>query len=104
LEAPFPSARSVASRVLPVLGPLAARGRLETAKKLPLVRAPLLVIHGTEDEVIHYELGREVFAAAPEPKEFWTIPGARHSNIVGAAGGEYVERLRRFFAQVGTGR
>jgi fermentation-respiration switch protein FrsA (DUF1100 family) len=100
LEAPFPSAASVASRVLPVLGPLAARGRLETAKKLPLVKAPLLVIHGTRDQVIDYKLGQEVFEAASEPKQFWTVEGAHHSDIVEVAKEQYLARLREFLDQL----
>jgi hypothetical protein len=97
LEAPFPSASSVAGHVLPLLGPLAARGRLETARKLPQVKAPLLVIHGTLDQVIDYQLGQEVFKAANEPKVFWTVEGAHHSDIVQVAGEQYTSRLKQFF-------
>jgi hypothetical protein len=100
LEAPFPSAAAVAGKVLPLLGPLAARGRLETAKKLAKLRAPLLVIHGTRDEVIDYELGREVFEAAPGPKQFWSVEGAHHSDILQVAGGRYTAKLTEFLDQL----
>jgi fermentation-respiration switch protein FrsA (DUF1100 family) len=100
LEAPFPSAAAVAGRVLPLLGPLAARGRLETAKKLPQVKVPLLVIHGTLDEVIDFELGREVFESAPQPKQFWSVEGAHHSDVLELAGERYIARLREFFDQL----
>ena len=100
LEAPFPSAAAVANRVLPLLGPLAARGRLETAKKLARVKAPVLIIHGTRDQVIDYELGREVFEAAPGPKQFWSVEGARHSDIAQVAGARYTARLQEFFEQL----
>lgn len=100
LEAPFPSAAAVASRVLPLLGPLAARGRLETAKKLEKVKAPVLVIHGTRDQVIDYELGRAVFESAPGPKQFWSVEGAQHSDILEVAGERYIARLREFLHQL----
>jgi uncharacterized protein len=100
LEAAFPSAASVAGRVLPWLGPLAARGRLETAKKLESVKAPVLVIHGTQDQVIDYELGRQVFEAVPGPKQFWSVEGANHSDIPQVAGERYVSRLREFFEEL----
>ncbi|MEX2303077.1 MAG: alpha/beta fold hydrolase [Bryobacterales bacterium] len=100
LEAPFPSASAVASSVLPLLGPLAARGYLETAKKLPRVKAPVLVIHGTKDQVIDHELGRAVFEAAPEPKQFWSVEGARHSDILEVAREQYPARLSEFFDQL----
>lgn len=39
---------------------------------------PLLVIHGTQDQIINYKFGKEIFDNAKEPKEFWTIEGGRH--------------------------
>ena len=42
--------------------------------------APLLVIHGEEDEVIPVAMGRAVYAAANAPKEIATFPGAGHSD------------------------
>jgi fermentation-respiration switch protein FrsA (DUF1100 family) len=95
LEAPFPSARAVAQTVLPLIGPLLVWG-LDVNSRLARVRAPLLVIHGDQDEVIPYRLGRRVFDAAREPKEFWTIPGAGHNDIPETAGPEYPRRLRAF--------
>jgi len=39
---------------------------------------PLIVMHGTKDQVIDYELGRDVYLRAREPKELWTVDGGRH--------------------------
>jgi hypothetical protein len=99
LEAPFPSASAVARYVLPVLGPLIARG-LETGDKIRGVHAPVLIIHGDNDTVIPYELGREVFDAANEPKQLWTLEGAGHNDIVQVAGERYVERLKEFYGKL----
>lgn len=96
LEAPFPSAKAVAHTVLPWLGPLVVSG-FDTARKIAKVRAPVWILHGDRDQVIAYEFGREVFAAANEPKEFWRVEGALHSNIVQVAGRRYVEKLRDFY-------
>lgn len=97
LEAPFPSAGAVAARVLPVIGPLVASG-LDTAEKIPRVRAPIFILQGDRDEVIAYDLGQQVYAAAPEPKQFWTVESAHHNDIIQTAGAEYGERLKRFYA------
>lgn len=102
LEAPFPSRAAVAARVLPVLGPLLARG-FDTAAKLATIEAPVLVVHGTADGVIPHSLGRETFAAAREPKELWSLPGAGHNDIVERAGAEYGRRLRAFYRGLGAG-
>ena len=58
----FASAKPVAGRVLPLLGPLLVSG-LDTASKVAKVRVPLLVIHRDRDDVIDHELGRRVFEA-----------------------------------------
>jgi hypothetical protein len=96
LEAPFPSARAVAWRVLPVLGPALVWG-FDSKSRIARVNAPVLMLQGSRDEVIGISLGRELFHAAREPKEFWEIPGAMHNDIVETAGAEYEKRLRRFY-------
>ena len=95
LEAPFPSARAVAAHVLPILGPLLVWG-FDTRAKIAHVHAPLLIIHGTADEVIAFALGREVFVAASQPKTLLAISGAHHNDIARTAGAAYHERLRGF--------
>lgn len=54
---------------------------------------PLLVIHGTADQVIPIEHGRQVFAIANEPKTLWVIKNAQHIQALGS-----VETRRRLVA------
>lgn len=96
LEAPFTSARDVAGRVLPLLGPLLIWG-YNSKEKIGRVRAPLLVMQGDRDEVVPVDLGRALFEAAREPKSYWAIPGAGHNDLVPTAGTAYRERLRSFY-------
>lgn len=95
LEAPFPSARAVASRVLPVLGPALVWG-FDSRAKIAGVKAPLLFIHGDRDEVIDYELGMDLFREAPEPKTHWTVKGGHHNDLHSVNPAAYRERLRTF--------
>jgi uncharacterized protein len=96
LEAPFPSARDVAETVLPVIGPLLISG-FDSRRKIGRVHVPILLIHGDRDEVIPWRLGQALFAAAPEPKSLWTVPGAGHNDILETAGPAYRERLKSFY-------
>jgi fermentation-respiration switch protein FrsA (DUF1100 family) len=96
LEAPFPSRSAVAGLIVPVLGPLIARG-FETVRKIANVSCPVLVLHGTADTVIPQALGRAVFDAAPQPKRFWSIPGGRHIDPAPVASDEYRARMRQVF-------
>jgi dienelactone hydrolase len=43
---------------------------------------PLLVVHGTEDSLVPFELGEEVYRAAKPPKVLVTLEGARHHEEI----------------------
>jgi fermentation-respiration switch protein FrsA (DUF1100 family) len=39
---------------------------------------PILIIHGTADKVIPYDIGEKLYKAAREPKSIWTMVGGSH--------------------------
>ena len=45
------------------------------------VTAPLLILHGEDDEVIPVDMGRRIFRAANEPKRIETFPGGHHNDL-----------------------
>ncbi len=45
------------------------------------VDSPTLIIHGTADEVVPYEHGRELFEKAGRPWKFASLENAGHNNI-----------------------
>ena len=96
LEAPFTSAKAMAGRVFPVIGPLLMWG-YNSIGRIKDVRAPLLIIQGDRDEVIPYEFGQKLFAAANEPKSFWTIPGGTHNDLHYVAREQFPQRLATFY-------
>lgn len=82
LQAAFTSAVDVgqaAYRWLPVR--LLMRDRYENLHKIDEVTAPLLLIHGEADRVIATRFGRQLFAAANEPKTARFIPLAGHNDL-----------------------
>jgi fermentation-respiration switch protein FrsA (DUF1100 family) len=95
LESPFVSVPEMARTVFPI-GPFAAllSTRYDTVEKVRRIRNPLLVLHGDQDEVVPYTQGRKVFEAAPEPKRFHTIVGARHNDTYIVGGERYFAVLR----------
>ena len=56
------------------------RGKFKTNEHLSGVTCPVLVIHSLEDEVVPYALGRKVFEAAKEPKQFLEIQGTHNGG------------------------
>lgn len=77
--------------------------RFRTLAKLPRVRAPVLVIHGTEDEVIAFAHGRRLFEAAPGPKRALWVEGAGHDDLAWVAGERYWRALGEFAEGLGEG-
>ena len=64
------------------LGSLAG-DRFDSLARLARVSVPVLVAHGDRDEIVPFELGERLFAAAPEPKRFFRIVGADHNDVLG---------------------
>ena len=101
LETTFPSIEAVARSVFRGLpAHLLIRARFELGRRLKEVHVPVLVLHGDQDTMIPYELGRAVFDAAHEPKEFVTIRGADHNDLHLVGGEIYYEALLRFARKV----
>jgi fermentation-respiration switch protein FrsA (DUF1100 family) len=88
LEAPFSSVRAMADTVLPGIGRL-FRTRYDTLRTIGDVQAPLLVLHGDADEVVPWRQGRAVYDAAPGPKTWVALRGARHNDADLAEGDAY---------------
>jgi fermentation-respiration switch protein FrsA (DUF1100 family) len=58
---------------------------------------PVLVVVGSLDPFVPSWMTDEVFAAAPDPKSVYVVPGAGHGGYTKAAGLAYVDRLVSFF-------
>jgi dipeptidyl aminopeptidase/acylaminoacyl peptidase len=58
---------------------------------------PLLLIHGTADQIIPVEHSRRLYAAAGTPKELWVFEGATHCGGYFADRPAYVTRVAQFF-------
>jgi pimeloyl-ACP methyl ester carboxylesterase len=79
---------------LPV-GPLITQ-RFEAVERIAQVKAPVLVVHGSEDQLIPPALGRALYERAPSPKRFVLVEGASHHN----ANAMGMEQLRAAVAEL----
>ena len=62
--------------------------------KVPKITSPVLVIHGTEDEVIDFSHGLAIFERCPRTVEPLWVEGAGHNDVELYT--QYLERLRQF--------
>ncbi|CAD6184928.1 unnamed protein product [Caenorhabditis auriculariae] len=63
-------------------------------EKVPRVKCPTLVIHGTDDEVIDFSHGVSIYEKCPSSVEPLWVAGAGHNDVELHAA--YLDRLRSF--------
>ena len=102
LRSPFTSLPDVAGEHYPWLpvGKL-LMDRYPSLQRIPTLQSPLLVIAGDEDDIVPWSLSRRLYEAAPEPKEFLTVPGAGHNDPALADGPQMLTAVERFLATHG---
>lgn len=102
LESPLPSVVRMTELsypwLAPVIGPL-LHTRYDTLGAMSAVKCPVFVAHGDNDEVIPFELGREVFEAAGAPKVWYPVAGGGHNDMAVMGGHAYFDAIHAFVAE-----
>lgn len=101
LESPMTSIRAMARAIFPWLpvGSLLST-KYDSLAKIGALRVPLLVLHGTADEIVPFAQGQELFEAANEPKRFYAIEGARHNDTYFVGGEDYLSAWETFLDEL----
>ena len=96
IESGFTSVAAMGQRFYPFL-PVRwlTRFKYDTKQYVKNVSCPVLVAHSIDDEIIPYEEGREIFQAAPGPKQFLEMQGGHNDGFV-VSGAVYVEGIKSF--------
>ena len=98
LESTFTSIPEVAADRYPLLpATLLMPMQFNSLAKIRKYRGPLLQSHGDADRVVPYKLGRKLFDAANEPKQFVTIRRGDHNDPQTA---EYYQALVAFLSRL----
>jgi alpha-beta hydrolase superfamily lysophospholipase len=71
--------------------------RFDSARRVPQVRSPMLVVHGSDDETIHPQLGRALFDRATAPKRFLLVEGGSHHDTHAVGRAQLRDALRELF-------
>jgi fermentation-respiration switch protein FrsA (DUF1100 family) len=70
--------------------------KFDSISKVPQLRAPVLFIHGDSDTIVPARMGRRLYEAAAEPKEWYEVRGADHNDMLMVGGAEYFRRFADF--------
>ncbi len=97
LESPFTSIEGFKRDATRMDFPLSfiAEDTWDTAGRIKSVHAPLILAHGTDDQLIRVEFGQEVFANANDPKELILVEGGQHGDVLPVVQDRYLEFLER---------
>lgn len=97
VQSSISSAREMARRMFHIpFFEFIPKTRFDSVRKIRKVQAPILIIHGKQDEVVPCSMGGKLFEAAPEPKSFYVIEDAGHNDVLESGGEDYLMRLRSF--------
>lgn len=100
LEATFTGADDLGAKLMPLLPvKILAKDRWRNIDRAPDLKMPLSWYHGTRDEVIPFEMGKELFEAFPARKCATVFKGGYHNDLWGRGAGELVKRSVIAFAK-----
>lgn len=74
------------------------KNRMDNEAKIPLVQCPVLITHGTADNVVPFRQGERLFADAREPKVFVRMEGHGHGP---PNTDEFFETVKKFLSETG---
>ena len=74
-EGGFSSHKEIGRVFVGFLGPLFVREQYSAKDSIGNFHKPVLIIHSTEDNVVPFKMGQELYDLANEPKEFYIIDG-----------------------------
>lgn len=94
LESTFISAFRVITKI-----PLFPFDKFTNLDKIKTIHVPVLIMHGTNDDIIPFWHGETLFAIAPPPKRFFKVEGAGHNNVMEVAGKQYFQTLSEFLKE-----
>ena len=66
-------------------------------ERIKEINAPILICHGTSDDVVPVEQGCQLYNIANEPKKLIILPGAGHRHLKTFFNVEYFESLKALF-------
>ena len=99
VEGSFPSIAAVVSTFRWGWLPVAAliTQRFDAESRIARIKAPLLVVHGSDDRLIPSSLGRALYDKATVPKRFVLVEGGSHHSTHSLGERQYAAALHELF-------
>jgi len=101
IQSAFTSARDMAPRVLPIIPKWVVRTRYDNLGKVARISCRKLFMHGRQDEIVPFDMGEKLFAAAAEPKECEWFENSGHNDVWISQPKKYYSRIAKFLEPFG---
>ncbi|MEW6087546.1 MAG: alpha/beta hydrolase [bacterium] len=75
--------------------------KYDNLEKINKVKSPVLIVHGTKDEIVPYSQSGLLFEKANDPKYFHKVEGAGHNDIFNAGKGTFKKIIHLFIEKLG---
>ncbi|MBO0855563.1 MAG: alpha/beta hydrolase [Nocardia sp.] len=86
LMSTFTGLRATAQAVYPFIPEPLVPDAFPSLRRIRKLTSPVFIMHGDADELLPVEMGRALFAAAPEPKRLLIYPRAGHNTLISIPG------------------
>jgi uncharacterized protein len=96
VQSSFTSIPDMAATVIPHFPGFLLHTKMDSLNKIKSVACPKLFIHSRADDVVPFQMGRRLFDAAEQPKQFYEVIGARHNETDQIGGSAYFDTISRF--------
>ena len=96
LESAFATAFTVVTKI-----PVIPFDKFENIKKIPNVKSPVFIIHGTADRVVPFSHAENMFKKANEPKIFLPFKGKGHNDPFPMEK-KFQENIKKFVESIST--
>ena len=101
VQSAFTSAPDMAPRVVPWFPKFLVRTKFDNREKVARITCRKLFIHSRRDEIVPFDMGEALFAAAAEPKECEWFTGGGHNDLTISYPKKYYSRLEKFLEPFG---
>ncbi len=104
IEAGFANGQAMSESANPLGMPVTwvMREPMWNTRTIATVRMPVLIMHGERDVLIPVTQGRDLFAAAPDPKQLLLVPAAGHEDVQKVLGIDALRALVRTVSKADT--
>jgi len=101
LQSTFTSIPDMAPRAVPLFPKFLVRTKYDNLAKVAKIPCRKLFLHSRADEMIPFDMGEALYAAAAEPKEHAWFDGVGHNEMSVTRAKEYGSRIAAFLEPFG---